>query len=276
MRSSRQKTAIVNLNGQSVIVTGAGNGIGQAIALAFAASGAHVVVADVLAEDGRQTVARISDDGGSAAFVEADVAKADDAERLVASAVEHFGGVDVLVNNAGVGGSRLPVHELEPDDFDRVINVNLRGTFLCSKYAIPHLLADRAGRIVNIASTYGVIAAPLSVAYCASKAAIINLTRQMAIDYGPQGLRVNALCPGYIDTGLGRRGPTLTPSEFAAANSVRETAAALQPLGRQGSPAEVAAAAVFLASEAASFITGAILPVDGGCLTSFNYGAASN
>ena len=276
MRSSRQKTAIVNLNGQSVIVTGAGNGIGQAIALAFAASGAHVVVADVLAEDGRQTVARISDDGGSAAFVEADVAKADDADRLVASAVEHFGGVDVLVNNAGVGGSRLPVHELEPDDFDRVINVNLRGTFLCSKYAIPHLLAARAGRIVNIASTYGVIAAPLSVAYCASKAAIINLTRQMAIDYGPQGLRVNALCPGYIDTGLGRRGPTLTPSEFAAANSVRETAAALQPLGRQGSPAEVAAAAVFLASDAASFITGAILPVDGGCLTSFNYGAASN
>jgi NAD(P)-dependent dehydrogenase (short-subunit alcohol dehydrogenase family) len=270
---------MVDLHGQSVIVTGAANGIGRAIALAFAASGANVVVADVLAEDGDRTVATITDDGGSALFVETDVSKAEDARRLVATAVERFGGVDVLVNNAGVGGSRLPVHELEPDDFDRVIDVNLRGTFLCSKYAIPHLLAGGAGgvgRIINTASTYGVIAAPLSAAYCASKAAIINLTRQMAIDYGPQGLRVNALCPGYIDTGLGRRGPTLTPEQFEAANTVRETAAALQPLGRQGSPAEVAGVAVFLASQEASFITGAILPVDGGCITTFNYGAASN
>jgi NAD(P)-dependent dehydrogenase (short-subunit alcohol dehydrogenase family) len=267
---------MVDLHGQSVIVTGAGNGIGQAIALAYAASGAHVVVGDVLAEDGEQTVAKITDDGGSALFVETDVSKVDDARRLVAATVERFGGVDVLVNNAGVGGTRLPLHEIEPDDFDRVIDVNLRGTFLCSKYAIPHLLAGRAGRIVNIASTYGVIGAPLSAAYCASKAAIINLTRQMAIDYGPEGLRVNALCPGYIDTGLGRRGPTLTPAQFAAATAVRETAAGLQPLGRQGSPAEVAGVAVFLASEQASFITGAILPVDGGCITTFNYGAASN
>jgi NAD(P)-dependent dehydrogenase (short-subunit alcohol dehydrogenase family) len=270
---------MADLHGQSVIVTGAANGIGRATALAFAASGAHVVVGDVLAQDGERTVAAITDDGGSAVFVEADVSKADDARRLVAMAVERFGGVDVLVNNAGVGGTRLPVHELEPEDFDRVIDVNLRGTFLCSKYAIPHLLAGGAGgtgRIVNIASTYGMIAAPLSAAYCASKAAIINLTRQMAIDYSPEGLRVNALCPGYIDTGLGRRGPTLTPAEFAAANAVRETAAALQPLGRQGSPAEVAAVAVFLASQDASFITGAILPVDGGCTITFNYGAASN
>jgi NAD(P)-dependent dehydrogenase (short-subunit alcohol dehydrogenase family) len=267
---------MVDLHAQSVIVTGGGNGIGRAIALAFAGAGAHVVVADVLAEDGERTAASITGSGGSAVSVEADVAEPDDARRLVAAATEHFGGVDVLVNNAGVGGARLPVHELEPDDFDRVIDVNLRGTFLCSKYAIPHLLAGDAGRIVNIASTYGVIGAPLSVAYCASKAAIINLTRQMAIDYGPQGLRVNALCPGYIDTGLGRRGPTLSPEQFAAATAVRETAAALQPLGRQGSPDEVASAAVFLASPAASFVTGAILPVDGGCLTTFNYGAASN
>jgi NAD(P)-dependent dehydrogenase (short-subunit alcohol dehydrogenase family) len=267
---------MADLNGQVVIVTGAGNGIGQAIALAFAASGAHVVVGDVLAEDGERTVATITDEGGSARFVEADVSKVDGARELVAATVERFGRVDVLVNNAGVSGARVPVHEIDPDDFGRVIDVNLGGTFLCSKYAIPHLLAGGGGRIVNIASTYGLIAAPLAAAYCASKAAIINLTRQMAIDYGPGGLRVNALCPGYIDTGLGRRGPTLTPAEFAAANAVRETAAALQPLGRQGSPAEVAGAAVFLASEEASFITGAILPVDGGCVTTFNYGAASN
>ncbi len=267
---------MTDLNARSVIVTGAANGIGRAIARAFAAAGARVVVADRLADDGDRTVAEITAEGGTAVFVDTDVSRAEDAARLVTETVERFGGLDVLVNNAGVGGSRAPVHELEPDDFDRVIAVNLRGTFLCAKYAIPHLLADRTGSIINTASTYGVIAAPLSVAYCASKAAIINLTRQMAIDYGPQGLRVNALCPGYIDTGLGRRGPSLTPEEFAAASQVRETAAALQPLGRQGSPAEVAEAAVFLASDAASFITGAALPVDGGCLTSFNYGAASN
>jgi NAD(P)-dependent dehydrogenase (short-subunit alcohol dehydrogenase family) len=267
---------MVDLNAQSVIVTGAANGIGRAIAKAFAQAGANVVLGDVLVDDGERTVAEIIGDGGSAVFVQADVSQADDAARLVAEATDRFGGLDVLVNNAGVSGARLPVHELELQDFDRVIGVNLRGTFLCAKYAIPHLLDGRAGRIINIASTYGVIAAPLSVAYCASKAGIINLTRQMAIDYGPQGLRVNALCPGYIDTGLGRRGPTLSPEEYAAASLVRETAAALQPLRRQGSPAEVAQAAVFLASDDASFITGAALPVDGGCLTTFNYGAASN
>lgn len=266
----------MDVNGRTVIVTGAANGIGRAIARAFAAAGARVVVGDVLAEDAERTVAEITDEGGSAVFVAADVSQAEAASRLVTETVERFGGLDVLVNNAGIGGSREPVHELAPDDFDRVIAVNLRGTFLCAKYAIPHLLDGRTGCIINTASTYGVIAAPLSVAYCASKAAIINLTRQMAIDYGPEGLRVNALCPGYIDTGLGRRGPTLSPEEFAAATRVRETAAALQPLGRQGSPTEVARAALFLASDAASFITGAILPVDGGCLTTFNYGAASN
>ncbi len=267
---------MADLNGQTVIVTGAGNGIGRATALAFAAAGAQIVVADVIAQDAERTAAEISDDGGSALSVEADIARAQDAARIVAAALERFGGLDVLVNNAGVGGGRLRLHEIEPEDFDRVIDVNLRGTFLCSKYAIPHLLERGGGRIVNIASTYGVIAAPRAAAYCASKAAIINLTRQMAIDYGPEGLRVNALCPGYIDTGLGRRGPTLAPEEFAASTQVRETAAALQPLGRQGSPAEVASVAVFLASPEASFVTGGIYPVDGGCLTTFNYGAASN
>jgi NAD(P)-dependent dehydrogenase (short-subunit alcohol dehydrogenase family) len=265
-----------DLEEHAVIVTGAGNGIGRAIARAFAAAGAQVVVGDVLVQDGERTVQDIVQDGGRAVFVEADVSRAEDASRLASSAIEAFGRLDVLVNNAGTGGTRAPVHELEPEDFDRVIAVNLRGTFLCARYAIPHLLQSGSGAIVNIASTYGLIGAPETVAYCASKAAIINLTRQMAIDYGPRGLRVNALCPGYIDTGLGRRGPTLTPEQFAAANQVRETAAALQPLGRQGSPAEVAEVAVFLASPGASFVTGAILPVDGGCVTTFNYGVASN
>jgi NAD(P)-dependent dehydrogenase (short-subunit alcohol dehydrogenase family) len=267
---------MTRIDGKTAVVTGSGNGIGRAIATTLAAAGASVVVSDVLADDGRRTVAEITDAGGSAVFVAADVSVADQAAALVAAAVDRFGGLDVLVNNAGTGGAQLRLHEVEPEDFDRVIDVNLRGTFLCTKYAIPHFLAAGDGRIVNIASTYGLIGAPKAPAYCASKGAIINLTRQLAVDYGPDGIRVNAICPGYIDTGLGRRGPTLSEEQFAASTAVRERAAARQPLGRQAQPAEVAAVALFLASDAASFMTGSIVPVDGGCTTTFNYGDASN
>jgi NAD(P)-dependent dehydrogenase (short-subunit alcohol dehydrogenase family) len=190
--------------------------------------------------------------------------------------VQRFGRLDILANNAGIGGGQLRLHEVEPEDFDRVIDVNLRGTFLCSKYAIPHFLGQRDGRIVNTASTYGLIGAPKAAAYCASKGAIINLTRQLAVDYGPDGIRVNAVCPGYTDTNLGRRGPRLSADEFAAATAVREKAAAMQPLGRQAQPSEVAEVVLFLASDASSFMTGSIVTVDGGCVTTFNYGEASN
>ncbi len=264
------------IDGKTAVVTGAGNGIGRAIALAFAAAGARVVVSDVLVEDGARIVDEITNLGGDAYFVAADVSDAQQAQDLIAAAVEHFGGLDILANNAGIGGGRQRLHEIEPADFDRVINVNLRGTFLCSKYAIPHFLAQRDGRIVNTASTYGLIGAPKSAAYCASKAAIINLTRQLAVDYGPDGIRVNAICPGYIDTHLGRRGPQLTAEEFEAATAVREKAAGMQPLGRQGQPSEVGEVALFLVSDSASFMTGSIVPVDGGCVTTFNYGEASN
>lgn len=264
------------IDGKTAVVTGAGNGIGRAIALAFAAAGARVVVSDVLTEDGARTVEEIAGHGGEAHFVAADVSDAEQARDLIAAAVEHFGGLDILANNAGIGGGRQRLHEIEPADFDRVINVNLRGTFLCSKYAIPHFLAKRDGRIINTASTYGLIGAPKSAAYCASKAAIINLTRQLAVDYGPDGIRVNAICPGYIDTHLGRRGPQLTADEFEAATAIREKAAGMQPLGRQGQPSEIGEVALFLVSDSASFMTGSIVPVDGGCVTTFNYGEASN
>jgi NAD(P)-dependent dehydrogenase (short-subunit alcohol dehydrogenase family) len=261
---------------KTAIVTGAGNGIGRAIALALAAAGANVVVSDVLADDGARTVDEIASAGGHGLFVQADVSNAADAEQLVERSVAAFGGLDILVNNAGIGGAQQRLHEIDPADFDRVLQVNLLGTFLCSKYALPHFLAQRDGRIVNTASTYGLIAAPKAAAYCASKAGIINLTRQMAVDYGPDGIRVNAICPGYIDTHLGRRGPQLTKEAFAAATAIREKAAGMQPLGRQGQPSEVADVALFLASDASSFMTGAIVTVDGGCVTTFNYGEASN
>ncbi|HEY8302597.1 MAG TPA: SDR family oxidoreductase [Jatrophihabitans sp.] len=267
---------MTRIDGKTAVVTGAGNGIGRAIARALAGAGAAVVVSDVLTEDGERTVAEIVDAGGRAIFVAADVSDAEQAENLINAAVQRFGGLDVLVNNAGIGGGQQRLHEIEPRDFDRVVDVNLRGTFLCSKYALPIFLDQHDGRIINTASTYGLIAAPKAAAYCATKAAIINLTRQLAVDYGPDGIRVNAVCPGYIDTQLGRRGPGLSADDFAAATAIRETAAAKQPLGRQGQPAEVAEVVLFLASDAASFMTGSIVTVDGGCVTTFNYGEASN
>ena len=267
---------MTRMDGKTAIVTGAANGIGRAIARALAGAGANVMVGDVLADDGERTVAEINAGGGTAAFTQADVSDLGQAEELIARTVGRFGGLHVLANNAGIGGGMARLHEIEPADFDRVIAVNLRGTFLCSKYAIPHFLAQHDGRIVNTASTYGLIGAPGAPAYCASKGAIINLTRQLAVDYGPDGIRVNAICPGYIDTQLGRRGPRLSRAEFVAATAIRERAAAMQPLGRQGQPAEVAEVALFLASDASSFMTGSIVTVDGGCVTTFNYGEASN
>jgi NAD(P)-dependent dehydrogenase (short-subunit alcohol dehydrogenase family) len=276
MIEDERQAGMTRIDGKTAIVTGAANGIGRAIARALAGAGANVLVGDVLADDGERTVSEITSAGGTAAFARADVSDAGQAGALIATAVERFGGLHILVNNAGIGGGQHRLHELEPADFDRVINVNLRGTFLCSKYAIPHFLGQHDGRIVNTASTYGLIGAPGAPAYCASKGAIINLTRQLAVDYGPDGIRVNAICPGYIDTKLGRRGPRLSPAEFAAATAIRERAAGMQPLGRQGQPAEVAEVALFLVSDASSFMTGSIVTVDGGCVTTFNYGAASN
>ena len=267
---------MTSINGCTAVVTGSGNGIGRAIAVALAGAGAHVMVSDVLEDDGEATAQLIRDTGGSAAFVAADVSTVRDSSHLIDATLETFGGLDVLVNNAGIGGGQARLHELEPDDFDRVIDVNLRGTFLCTKYAIGHFLTVGGGRIVNIASTYGLIGAPKAPAYCASKGGIINLTRQLAVDYGPDHIRVNAICPGYIDTGLGRRRGRLTPEEIETATAVREKAAGMQPLGRQAQPSEVAAVALFLASDASSFMTGSVVPVDGGCTTTFNYGEASN
>jgi NAD(P)-dependent dehydrogenase (short-subunit alcohol dehydrogenase family) len=253
------------------IVTGSAGGIGRAIALALAEAGARVVVSDVRADQGEATVNTIRAAGGQAIFVACDVSNPEQVSHLITASLEHFGRLDVLVNNAGISGGSSLAHELELETWDRVMAVNLRGPFLCAKHALPHLISS-GGTIINIASTYGLIGAPLAPAYCASKAGVVNLTRQLAVDYGPYKIRVNAICPGYVDTDMGGFRASLPPEESAAANARREANAALQPIGRQAQALEIARVAVFLASAESSFMTGSILTVDGGCTATFNHG----
>ncbi len=258
-----------SLSGKVAVVTGAAGGIGAATAVALAAEGARVVVADVAPGDG--TVSQITAAGGEAVFLSCDVADPAQVEALMTGAVDRFGGIDVLMNNAGISGGSSLAHELEIDVWNRVLAVNLTGQFLCVRSAMPHLLASGAGRIVNVASTYGVVGAPMAPAYCASKGGVVNFTRQLAVDYSGRGIRVNAILPGYIDTDMGGARAALGPEGAARANARREAAAAQQPIGRQASADEVARVAVFLVSDDSSFMTGSIVPVDGGCTTTFHH-----
>jgi NAD(P)-dependent dehydrogenase (short-subunit alcohol dehydrogenase family) len=262
-----------SLNDSVVLLTGGATGIGRAIALDMAAAGAAVAIGDTNAEDGQGTVEEILGAGGRASFRSCDVADAGQVAALVDGAVADFGQLDVLVNDAGISGGSARLHELDIDAWDRTLAVNLRGTFLCARAAIPHLLQRPRSAMINIASTYGIIGAPLAPSYCASKGAIVNLTRQLAVDYSADGLRVNAICPGYIDTDMGGHRKSLPPAERAAAQARREANAALQPIGRQAQAREVARVATFLASDDASFMTGSIVTVDGGCTATFNHGS---
>jgi len=250
------------MEGRVCIVTGAASGIGRAIARLLARQGARVIVADVtteVIEGGDATTDLIKLEGGNALFCATDVSLAAEVDRLVAFTVTHYGRLDVIVNNACVRHAR-PLTELEEQDWQRVLDVNLTGVYLCCRAAVRQMLKQEAedevrGRIVNLSSQHGMIAAPGDLAYGVTKAGIAYLTRQVAVDYAAQGIVCNAVAPGKIRTGAGGR---------AVDPDVMERATRRTPWPRLGRPDDVARAALFLASSEASFITGVNLMVDGG------------
>ena len=240
-------------------ITGAGSGIGAATAMLFAREGASVAVGDVREEAAAEVADRIRAEGGRAIALGADVSSPEDAERLIEQTVAAFGSLHVLHNNAGV---LLPgtVESAPLEHWQRTLAVNLTGAFLCSRFAMPHLVRSGNGSVINTASSAGVVAEKNIAAYCASKGGLVMLTKQMALDYARSGVRVNCLCPGWIDT------PFNDPVIAAAGgrHALDPYIDLLVPMGRQGRPEEVAAAALFLACDDASLITGHTLIVDGG------------
>jgi NAD(P)-dependent dehydrogenase (short-subunit alcohol dehydrogenase family) len=245
--------------GRVALVTGAGSGIGRASALAFAREGARVVVSDTDHAGGAETVRAIEACGGETRFVHADVSSEGQVEALVASCLEAFEGLDFAHNNAGIAAPPTPTHEVEQHSFERVLSVNLTGVWLCLKHEARVMLRKGSGAIVNTASLAGLVGFPLNVAYSASKHAVVGITRTAALEYAHNGIRVNAVCPAFIQTPMveglvGEGGPRMSLERLAR----------MQPMGRLGTPEEVAESVVWLCSDAASFITGIALPIDGG------------
>ena len=251
------------LNGKIALITGAGKGMGRVAAELFATEGARVVVADLMDEDGETTVERIRAAGGEAVFVHTDVSASDQAEAMIGTAVETFGGLHVLYNNAGIfpaddGGTT----ETPEPTWDAVMDVNLKGVWLGCKFAIPAMIDSGGGSIVNVASFVALVgAATAQIAYTASKGGVLSMTREIAVEYARRGIRANALCPGPIET------PML--AELMSDPQRRQRRLVHIPMGRLGRAEELARAALFLASDDSSFMTGASLVVDGGITAAY-------
>jgi NAD(P)-dependent dehydrogenase (short-subunit alcohol dehydrogenase family) len=247
------------LNGRVALVTGAASGIGRSSAIAFAADGARVVVADVAADQGRETVDLIEAAGGEAIFVPADVSQRSDVERLVNAAMDTFGRLDCAHNNAGIEGAApagTTFHDYPDELWDRVLSINLKGVWLCMQAEIVQMLTQGGGAIVNTASIAGLVGG-FGGAYSAAKHGVVGLTKVAALEYATRGIRVNAVCPGGIRTPMLER-------VFARRPETEQMFVAGEPVGRLGTPEEIAAAVVWLCSDGASFLTGVALPVDGG------------
>ena len=249
----------MKLENKVAIVTGGAMGIGKGIAAVFLREGAKVVIADVNRSEGAKAAAELKRDGAGPIFIECDVAKEEAIKRMVEETVDRFKALHVLVNNAGIGVYKT-VLDTSTEEWDRCLAVNLRGVFLCSKYAIPHIKAAGGGAIVNIASVHSYQNVGGTAPYAASKGGVVTLTRVMAIDHGKDKIRVNAICPGWIYTPLIQGIFAGDPNPEKAKQAVERR----QVLGRLGNPEEVGEAAAFLASDEASYITGASLMVDNG------------
>ena len=250
----------MRLAGKVALITGSATGIGKGTAKLFAAEGAKVVVADIDDVRGNETVAEIQAAGGEAAFVHADIEHEDQIAAMIQFAVDRYGGLNVLMNNA-YWVKYGTVVQLERADWDHSINVMVRAIYLAGKYAIPHLIAAGGGSIISIASVHGILAAANGAVYEASKAAVINLSRQMAVDFGPQGIRSNSICPGWIITERGEANLAQHPERL-------EKAVQVYPVRRAGRPIDIAYGALYLASDESTFVTGTTLVIDGG-LTSW-------
>lgn len=249
----------MRLKDKVAIVTGSTSGIGEATAVLFAREGAKVVVVGRRQKEGEKVVGRIRHEGGEGIFVRADVSDEGQVKKIVQTTVRTYGRLDVLFNNAGTMVSKK-LHETTNDEWDRVMDVDLKGVFWCSKYAVPHMKKQGGGSIIMCSSANAIVAEPDLGAYCAAKGAINAMTRSMALDYGPDRIRVNAICPGYIDTPLGDEYFNSLPDPAAG----KRKAGALHALGRMGTPTEIAYCALFLASDESSFVTGECLVADGG------------
>lgn len=249
----------MRLAGKSAIVTGGAGGIGRATSLAFAAEGARVAVVDLQQEAAEAVAAEIRAAGGEAIALGADVSAEADVQRVVAAVVEAFGGVDVSFNNAGII-RRTTAVETTVEEWDRVFGVNVRGVFLMCKHVVPVMAAAGNGSIINTGSGWGLKGGGQAISYCASKGAVVNMTRALAIDHGPQGIRVNSINPGDVNTGMLRDEARQLGQE--AGSFLAE--AADRPLRRMGEPSEIAAAVVWLASDESSYVTGTALVADGG------------
>ncbi len=247
------------LQDKIALVTGAASGIGRATSLVMAREGARVVVSDIDAEGAEATLSAIKELGGQGIFIHADVSNAEDVQALVAGAVETYGRLDCAFNNAGIEGfmeGRL--HEYPEEIWDRLIDINLKGVWLCLKYEIPRMLEQGGGAIVNTASAAGLVGSRRLSAYVASKHAVVGLTKAAALEYAKDGIRVNAVCPGIIDTPMVRRLNAGRKADDEGPIS------SLQPVGRLGAPEEIAESVAWLCSDAASLVTGAAMAVDGG------------